>query len=122
MVLEATLSVQVVVPEGRTSCKHAALPLHLECSMFQFEQVDLSHRCRFSCDCMSSVSVLQCPGSTDTLYGREPRRQGWHRLAHTAETLKLVRNRLCNPPPSEKGRLHEGKKWCGPTQNQLDSS
>ena len=39
----------------------------VECSVFQFDQVDLSHRCRFSCHGMSSVSMLQCPGSTDTL-------------------------------------------------------
>ena len=78
----------------------------VECSVFQFDQVDLSHRSNFSCHGMSFVSMLQCPGSTDTLYGREPRRQGWHTIAYAAQTLKFVRSTL----------------WYPPTQNQLDSS
>ena len=90
--------------------------------MFQFEQVELSHRCRFNFHCMCSLSVLQCSGSMNTLYGRKPCRQGRQSNAYKAETLKFVRTRLCNPTPSDKGRLHEGKKWCGPTQNQLDAS
>ena len=81
------------------SMKHA-----LECSVFQFDQVDLSHRCRFSCHGMSSVSMLQCPGSTDTLYGREPRRQGWHTIAYAAQTLKFVTSTLV-PSNPESARL-----------------
>ena len=78
----------------------------VECCVFQFDQVGLSHWCRFSCHGMSSVSMLQCPGSTDTLYGREPRRQGWHTNAYAAQTLKFVTSTL----------------WYPQTQNQLDSS
>ena len=52
----------------------------VECYVFQFDQIDLSHRCHFSFHGMSSVSMLQCPGSMDTLYGCKPRRQGWHTI------------------------------------------
>ena len=78
----------------------------VECCVFQFDQVDLSHRCRFSFHGMSFVSMLQCLGSTDTLYRRESRRQGWHTIAYAAQILKFVTSTL----------------WYPRTQNQLDSS
>ena len=58
------------VREGRTASERVVVPLQsLKLPVFYCEQIKISHRCRLRCHCMCFLSVLQCLGCTDTVYG-----------------------------------------------------